>query len=97
MAKVETKLTWMDIQPEALSPAAQAAYADHKAAYRLAKEAKERFEAVARASMPNPGPGREIKFGYNFGKLSIAVGEAKPVKADKPALDLTAFITGARG
>ena len=97
MAKTETKLEWMDVQPEALSPDAQAAYGEYKAAYRLAKEVKERFEAIARLNLPNPGPGREIKFGYNFGKLSIAVGEAKARPADKPKLDLAAFITGGQG
>jgi len=91
MAKTELK--WLEINPEMLLPDAQAAYAKYKEAYRMAKACKDAFEQIARSGLPNPGEGKEIKFGYNFGKLSIAVGDAKAkATPDKP--DLMSFIKG---
>lgn len=91
MAK--TELSWTDINPAELPPAVRAKYDAYKASYRAMKEAKAGFEDAARSVIPAP-TGFEIKFGYNFGKLGIALAPItdKPKPAAKGTTSLAAWI-----
>lgn len=86
-------LEWREIDPETLDAGLAQAYRDYKTAYRLATECRERFEAMMRDSA-DVGYGRELKFGYRFGKLSIAVGPVadKPKSAGKKAVSLSEWL-----
>jgi len=86
-----TKLEWTDIDPAELSADAQSHYAAYKASYRAMKEAKARFEASARECIPAPD-GLEVKFGYNFGKLGIALAPKGEAKVAKPKQSLAEWI-----
>lgn len=82
MAKATTNLIWTEIDPTTLPDVVQKAYADYKAAYREMKECRMLFEAELNEAA-NPPAGKRIVCGYNFGKLSIALGDAKDER--KPA------------
>jgi len=61
-------------------------YAQMKAVYRQYKLAKEAFETAMQGDWQDQMPtGQELKFGYNFGKLSIAIGPRRERKASKAA------------
>jgi hypothetical protein len=61
-------------------------YEASKAAYRAYKVQRDVFENAMQASFANKLPtGYELKFGYNFGKLSIAVGPVTERKAQPKA------------
>lgn len=91
MAK--TELAWTDINPAELPPPVRVKYDAYKAAYRAMKEAKLAFEESARGVIPAPD-GFEVKFGYNFGKLGIALAPVsdKPKPAAKGATTLAQWI-----
>lgn len=93
MAKQELK--WATIPVTALSPAAQAAWEEKKAADQLAKAKREAFEAFAKpdvvALLGGKLPaGKQLVCGYRFGKFSAALsdGEASTPKATPIALTL---------
>lgn len=79
MAKSE--LTWTEIDPETLPAAQAAAYAEYKALYRKMKAAREAFEESFAPAAPD---GKRFVFGYNFGKLSIALAD-EDKRGRKPA------------
>ena len=85
MAKQE--LDWTNINVDSLDQEHQDNYAAYKAAYALMKEAKTEFENTmnAKAGLPQ---GKRLFFGYNFGKLSLAIGndDAKPQAKGTPSL-----------
>jgi hypothetical protein len=61
-------------------------YEASKAAYRAYKVQRDVFENAMQASFAAKLPaGYELKFGYNFGKLSIAVGPVTERKAQPKA------------
>ncbi len=66
--------SWTNINVNTLDQEHQDNYTAYKAAYALMKEAKQCFEAGMRdkAGLPK---GKLLVFGYNFGKLSLAVVE----------------------
>lgn len=74
MAKFETKLDWVQVDVASLSTEHQAAYADYKAAYADMKLARQAFEQGMQTNAPK---GKRLVFGYNFGKLSVALDDAK--------------------
>lgn len=78
MAKMQNAVVsdWADLSMDALSPEARRAYDAYKAAYKQAKAARETFEGLARQAIPIK-PGYRLAFAYNFGKLRVAVVEAK--------------------
>lgn len=88
--KAKSELTWTEIEPSELPVECQVLYAEYKAAYKAMKAAREAFEAQGRASIP-AAEGMEIKFGYNFGKLSIAEAP-KAAEKPKPKVGLAAFL-----
>lgn len=85
MAKQD--LSWTNIDVDSLDQEHQDNYAQYKAAYALMKDAKANFENTmnAKAGLPK---GKRLFFGYNFGKLSLAIGEddAKPAAKGTPSL-----------
>lgn len=61
-------------------------YQASKQAYREYKVQRDTFEEAMQAAFANKMPnGYELKFGYNFGKLSIAVGPVTERKAQPKA------------
>lgn len=95
MAKQVTKLAkedWHTIDPNSLPPSIKAAHDAYKAAYKAAKEAREGFEALMSKAI-DPAPGKRVVFGYNFGKLSVAIADddtptAKPTPKALSLADL---------
>lgn len=77
MAKQEAN--WVTIDVETLSDVQQMAYDEYKTKYRAMKAAREAFEGEMAAGVP---PGKRMVFGYNFGKLSVALvdDDRKPSK-----------------
>lgn len=73
MAKFETKLDWTQVDPSTLSHDDLANYEAYKAAYRTMKEARVMFELGMQDQAPK---GKRLVFGYNFGKLSVAIDTA---------------------
>lgn len=93
MAKVaRTDATWIEIDPTTLPDGVQAQYDHYKTIYRQARQAREAFEARL-AGASGLGEGKRMIFGYNYGKLSIAIvdDDRKPAKAN-PKLTLAQFI-----
>lgn len=63
-----------------------AQYEASKQAYRAYKAERDRFELQMQEAFADRMPqGMELKFGYNFGKLSIAVGPVSERKAQPKA------------
>jgi len=69
---------WSTIDPETLPTHVQSLYLDYKQAYQVAKANRKQFEAAMSTAASLPA-GQRMVFGYNFGKLSVAI-----VKDDRP-------------
>lgn len=82
MAKaIKSDLVWNTINTETLPTGIKDAYAAYKDAYRDMKEMRLAFETAISAAI-DPKPGFRVVFGYNFGKLSVALApDDKPTKA----------------
>lgn len=93
MAKRESNAVWIEIDPTTLSAEVKKDYDSYKEEYRLAKIAREAFEESMRASVEVPA-GKRLVFGYNFGKLSVAIVEddGKRSGTTKSAMSLSAFM-----
>ena len=76
--KADAKPDWTQLDPDTLSPDLRKAYDDYKAANRAAQTARQVFEALMTNAI-DPLDTEKVIFGYNFGKLSLAI-----VPADKP-------------
>lgn len=80
-----SKDDWRNVDVNELSEENRFAYEAMKAAYRAYAEKKAAFESGMQVTEGAGLPaGLELKFGYMFGKLSVAIGpkrEAKAVKA----------------
>jgi hypothetical protein len=91
MAKQEAD--WQTIDPDTLTAEAKGLYDAYKVMYRQMKEAREAFESrmAYEAALP---AGYKLVFGYNFGKLSLAVveGEVKQAKAKTGTKTLADFL-----
>lgn len=96
MAK-DSILNWQTIDVASLSPQAQGNHAAYKAAYSAMKDARTKFEQGLNDETDKP-TGTRLVFGYNFGKLSIALApdDAKPKAAAKPTLSLAAWAAAQR-
>lgn len=92
MAKTASTATWQTIDPETLPVQIAKQYLRYKEAYKEMKAERSAFEQAMRDAIPAP-VGKRIVFGYNFGKLSIAVvdDDAKPAKSSS-ALSLSDFL-----
>lgn len=80
---------WHDLDVASLPQAAQEAYARYQAQNKLAAQAREGFEALAKGAM-----GTElVQFGYKWGKLSFTIdGVAKPKGPAKATVTLEQFL-----
>ena len=92
MAK-NTDAVWSEINPDTLPSAIGEAYALYKEMYREMKAQRTAFETMLAnaASVPE---GKRVVFGYNFGKLSVAIvdDDRKPAKATPAKQSLADFI-----
>ena len=95
MAKPRIEANWVEIKPETLNGDAASLYNSYKVAYRIAKAMREKFENEMQelAGLPE---GKRLVFGYNFGKLSVAVvdDDRKAKVAGKSAQTLSQFLAG---
>lgn len=80
------KEAWKEINPASLSPAAVKAWDAYKAQYKVAKAARDAFEAILTKAAELPATHRLV-FSYQFGKLSMAIDLAKTEGASKKAVD----------
>lgn len=77
-----SELDWTEVDVATLSAVAQGAYQEMKETYRQYKADKARFETLVREDYAIQTPaGLEMKFGYNFGKLSVALAPVTERKA----------------
>ena len=91
------KADWRVIDPETLPQDIGFAYRKYREAYATAKALRETFEMHMTAAATLPATQRLV-FGYNFGKLSIAiVANDKPApKPTAQANSLAAFLASAK-
>lgn len=89
-----TAANWQTIDPTSLPAPIAKQYARYKEAYVEMKAERNAFEQAMRDLAPAT-PGKRLVFGYNYGKLSVALvdDDAKPTSA-KGALSLSAFLAG---
>lgn len=94
MAKSTTTANWQTLDPETLPEAVRKQYLRYKESYKEMKMDRDAFEQAMRDQAAAP-QGKRLVFGYNFGKLSVALvdDDAKPVAA-KGSLSLSAFLAG---
>lgn len=93
MAKQEAN--WVNIDIDTLHDEARNAYEAYKASYRAMKAQREAFEQIMGEDIP---AGQRMIFGYNFGKLSVAVVEddRKAPKAKATTQSLSDFLASAK-
>lgn len=91
MAK--TDAVWTEIKPDTLPTEINAAYAAYKEMYRQMKAQRQAFEAMVSEAAALP-EGKRMVFGYNFGKLSVAIvdDDRKPAKNTPAKQSLSDFI-----
>ena len=81
-----TELNWTNVNPANLSTELQNRYAQMKEAYKVYAQRKGEFEQAMQAEFGGKlSADKELKFGYNFGKLSIAIGDKRPERKAKQA------------
>lgn len=84
--------TWQTLDPTSLPTPIAKQYERYKESYREMKAEREAFEQAMRDQAQAP-PGKRLVFGYNFGKLSVALVDdtAKPASTSG-SLSLSAFL-----
>lgn len=96
MPTTTDNLTWRNVDPTDIPPAALALYTEYKALQRQAAAARDKFEAEFSLSLGiTPDHAQRIVFGYKFGKLSIAVApndKPKPKPRSAQAATLADFL-----
>jgi len=90
-------MKWLnDVSPDTFTTETAALYDTYKAAYRIAKAAREAFETSARdeITVEHGVDGDCVAFNYRFGKLSIGIGEARVPRngAAKPKQSLADWL-----
>ena len=92
MAK-DNSAVWHEIDPLTLTDEVKYAYDQYKAQYAAMKAARLTFETML-AAQAAPVEGKRVVFGYNFGKLSVAIvdDDRKPAKATPAKQSLADFI-----
>lgn len=93
MTKAKTDAVWHELDVGSLSQEARADYAAYKATYGMMKAARLEFEQGLEVQAKREGvipAGYRMVFGYNFGKLSVAIvaDDRKASKAPKKVLTL---------
>ena len=80
----ETKLNWINVNADAMGATMKRKYLALKEAQQKAKAAREDFELSFIAESKKAGKvedGESLKFGYNFGRLAVAIVDESEVKA----------------
>lgn len=92
MAKSPSTANWQTLDPETLPAPVAKQYLRYKEAYKEMKADRDAFEQALRELAPAPA-GKRLVFGYNFGKLSVALvdDDAKPAST-KGTTSLSAFL-----
>jgi spermidine/putrescine-binding protein len=72
MAKAKSDAVWQEIDPASLPEAQSKLYAEYKAQHKVMQATKAAFEDSFAPAAPK---GKRFVFGYNFGKLSMAIVE----------------------
>jgi hypothetical protein len=87
------KANWTELNADDLPAAIAGEYQKYKDMYRAMKAQRERFETALAAAADVPA-GKRMIFGYNFGKLSVAIvdDDRKPAKSAQPKLSLAEFM-----
>ena len=89
MAKIEAKADWHNVDIDSLPKAIRDEYDTYKQSYAAMKAAREAFETAMCTALASATPtGKRIVFGYNFGKLSLAIVDAESPKASAKAISL---------
>lgn len=93
MAKTQSDAVWSEINPDTLPQNMREAYAEYKGYYTMMKAQRLRFETMVSDAAALP-EGKRMVFGYNFGKLSVAIvdDDRKPAKATPAKQSLADFI-----
>ncbi len=82
----DKKLVWQTLDVESLSPKTRKLYDAYKAASKAAGSAREAFESSFGSDVPAPKD-QVWRYGYRFGKFSIALDDTvAPVKKAAPVL-----------
>lgn len=93
MAEIKKDAVWIEIDPNTLSGEQGEAYARYKDYYRAMKTQRQVFEASMSVGVAE---GKRMIFGYNFGKLSVAiVADDRKSKTAKVKLSLAEFMAQA--
>lgn len=98
MAKTtKTDAVWTTVDVATLPTDTKAKYDAYKAAYLAMKDARNEFEQQMSAVIA-PLTGKRVIFGYNFGKLSIAIvdGQVAKPKAAASTQSLSDWIKAQR-
>lgn len=97
MAVAKQDADWVNIDIDTLDTQTLNAYQGYKASYKTMKECREVFERTMAEAAKLP-QGRRMIFGYNFGKLSVAVVEddRKAPKAKATTQSLSDFLKAAQ-
>ena len=93
MAKAQGDAVWHELDISTLSPSIQVEYVKYKQMYAEMKAQRVVFEHVLAAASELP-EGKRMVFGYNFGKLSVAIvdDDRKAAKATPAKQSLADFI-----
>lgn len=95
MASEKSELQWQNVDVAELSQDAQTTYAASKEAYKAYKAARFVFENTMNTEFAEHlDDSSELKFGYNFGKLSVAIGPktTRKSKNEAPKQTLAEFL-----
>lgn len=87
MIKSETKANWQTIDTETLPAPIAKQYAHYKESYAEMKAERKAFEDAV-TDLISPPKGKRIAFGYNFGKLSVALVDDDAKPASKSSIRL---------
>jgi len=90
-----TDAEWIVIDPTTLGDDTQLAYMAYKDAYKAMKALREGFEQSMASAVELPA-GKRLVFGYNFGKLSVAVvdDDRKAVTKANAPQSLSSYLAG---
>lgn len=96
MASEKSELQWCNVNIDSeLSDDCRELYDASKEAYKAYKAARGAFEDAMQTSFGASLPdSQELKFGYNFGKLSVAIGPKtqRKSKSEAPKQTLAEFL-----
>jgi len=95
MAKAKSDAVWTEIDPTTLPTEQMQKYVEYKRAYTAMKAARLAFEDSFAPAAP---AGKRFVFGYNFGKLSMAIvdDDRKPAQP-KATLSLQDYLAREAG